>query len=157
MTGRRGATLDHVAIETADIDADVAILTRTVGLTEVRWGVHVVNGGRIAMLTDHHGMKVELIETATPDGTLAHLAFEVPDVAVAAASAIEAGCLGEIDLIRIPAAMASISQVRSPAGTALQLIHYEPGSPDITRPPAARNEAGSSSHHGASGAEGSTS
>ena len=148
MTGPYGAALDHVAIETTDIDADVAVLTGTLGMTEVRWGVHVVNGGRIAMLTDLHGTKVELIETSMPDGTLAHLAFEVPDVAAAAAVAIDAGCLGEIDLLRIPAAMASISQVRSIAGTALQLIHYEPGSPDITRP---------HPHHDAPGAEGSTS
>jgi hypothetical protein len=128
------AVLDHVAVETSDIEADVAVLTRTLGMAEVRWGVHVRTGGRIAMLADRHGTKVELIEAADPDGSLAHLAFEVPDVTAAARVAVAAGCLGELDLLRIPAAMASITQVRSTAGTALQLISYEPGSPDLTRP-----------------------
>jgi hypothetical protein len=128
------AILDHVAIETTDIEADVAVLTASVGLAEVRWGIHVRTGQRIVMLADGHGTKVELIETDVPDGTLAHLAFEVLDVQEPARAAVDAGCVGELDLLRIPAAMASITQVRSAGGTALQFIAYEPGSPDITRP-----------------------
>jgi 4-hydroxyphenylpyruvate dioxygenase-like putative hemolysin len=134
VTTHHGAVLDHVAIETTDIEADVAVLTQTLGLTELRWGVHVLTGKRIAMLGDSTGMKLELIETPTPDGSLAHVAFEVPDVGAAAAAAIGAGCLSETGLLRIPAAMASVAQVRSTAGTALQFIRYEAGSPDITRP-----------------------
>ncbi|MFI5957398.1 VOC family protein [Cryptosporangium sp. NPDC051539] len=141
MTGHRGAVLDHVAVETTGIEADVALMTRTFGLTELRWGVHVQTGKRIVMLRDSLGMKLELIETVTPDGSLAHVAFEVTDVEVAAAAAIGAGCLGEIGLIRIPAAMASAAVVRSRAGTALQLIRYEDGSPDVTRPAAPETEA----------------
>jgi catechol 2,3-dioxygenase-like lactoylglutathione lyase family enzyme len=134
MSSHQGAILDHVAIETTDIDGDVAVMTQTLGLTEVRWGIHVLTRKRIAMLGDSTGMKLELIETPTPNGSLAHIAFEVPDVEAAAAAAVGVGCLSEIALARIPAAMASVSQVRSTAGTGLQFILYEAGSPDITRP-----------------------
>ena len=134
MSGHQGAVLDHVAIETTDIDADVAVMTQTLGLTAVRWGVHVLTGKRIAMLGDATGMKLELIETPMPTGSLAHIAFEVRDVEAAAATAVGVGCLSEIALMRIPAAGASISQVRTTAGTGLQFIVYDAGSPDITRP-----------------------
>jgi hypothetical protein len=126
------AVLDHIAVETVDIDGDVAVLTRTLGLTTLRWGVHVRTGLRIAMLVDRTGMKLEMIETPTPDGTLAHIAFEVADVEGVEATAIEAGCLGDVGLIRIPAAAAVATQVRSTAGTAFQFIRYEAGSPDFT-------------------------
>lgn len=146
MTSHPRAVLDHVAVETTDIDADVTVMTRTLGLTAVRWGVHMLTGSRIAILGDSTGMKLELIETQTPNGSLAHIAFEVTDVETAAAGAVVVGCLGEISLVRIPAAMASVSQVRSTAGTALQFIRYDVGSPDVTRPlpsmPTSRMDAG---------------
>jgi hypothetical protein len=132
MTPRPTAVLDHIAVETADIDGDVAVLVGTLGLTTVRWGIHVRTGNRIAMLVDRTGMKLELIETPSPDGTLAHIAFEVADVEVAEATAVEAGCLGDIGLIHISAAAAFATQVRSTAGTAFQFIRYEAGSPDLT-------------------------
>jgi hypothetical protein len=132
MTPRPSAVLDHIAVETVDIDGDVAVMTRTLGLTTVRWGVHVRTGGRIAMLVDRTGMKLEMIETPTPDGTLAHIAFEVADVEAAEATAVEAGCLGDLGLIRITAAAALATQVRSTAGTAFQFIRYEAGSTDLT-------------------------
>ena len=133
MNPRPAAVLDHVAVETTDIAADTAVLVQTLGLAEIRWGIHVVTGRRIVMLGDATGMKLELIETPEPDGSLAHIAFEVADVRDAAVAAISGGCLADLALARIPAAMASISQVRSTAGTALQFIHYQAGSPDITR------------------------
>lgn len=52
MSSHQGAILGHVTIETTDIDGDVAVMTQTLGLTEVRWGVHVLTGKRIAMLVD---------------------------------------------------------------------------------------------------------
>ena len=74
----------------------------------------------------------EMIETPSPDGTLAHIAFEVADVELSQATAVDAGCLGDIGLIRIAAAGALATQVRSKAGTAFQFIRYEAGSPDLT-------------------------
>jgi hypothetical protein len=132
MTPRPNGVLDHIAVETVDIDGDVAVLTRTLGLATVRWGIHVRTGKRIAMLVDRTGMKLELIETPSPDGTLAHIAFEVADVELSQATAVDAGCLGDIGLIRIAAAGALATQVRSKAGTAFQFIRYEAGSPDLT-------------------------
>jgi hypothetical protein len=132
MTPRPTAVLDHIAVETVDIDGDVAVMTRTLGLTTVRWGIHVLTGKRIAMLVDRTGMKLEMIETPSPDGSLAHIAFEVADVESAEATAVKAGCLGGVGLIRIPAAAAVATQVRSTAGTAFQFIRYEAGSPDLT-------------------------
>jgi hypothetical protein len=122
---------DHAGVETASIEEDARLYVEALGLRRIRWGTHSRTGGRIAMLGDGQGVKLELIEVLEPTGDLAHLAFRTADVATARTDAIEAGCVGEGELRRIEAAKATTAMVRMPSGALVQLIRYEPDSPDL--------------------------
>jgi catechol 2,3-dioxygenase-like lactoylglutathione lyase family enzyme len=132
MTGPlAGAVLDHVGTEEPDIDARVGFLVGLLGFRVLRWGVHVVTGRRIAMLADPRGTKLELMEVAERTGELEHVAYRVADVDAAHACLLAAGCTEERPPFDIPPARARSSLLREAAGHRLQLISYEPGSPDI--------------------------
>jgi hypothetical protein len=125
------ALFDHAGVETTSIEEDARHYVEALGLRLIRWGTHSQTGGRIAMLGDGQGVKLELIEVREPTGDLAHLAFRTADLATARADAIAAGCAGRGEPRRIEAAQAATAMVAMPSGTRVQLIQYEPGSPDL--------------------------
>jgi catechol 2,3-dioxygenase-like lactoylglutathione lyase family enzyme len=123
---------DHAGIETSSIEGDVRVYVEAFGLRRIRWGTHSLTGRRIAMLSDGQGVKLELIEVREPTPRpLAHVAFRTADLEGAHAGAIAAGCRGEGETRRIDAARAMAAMVRLPTGGLVQLIRYEPGSPDL--------------------------
>jgi 4-hydroxyphenylpyruvate dioxygenase-like putative hemolysin len=122
---------DHAGLESLDIEADVALHTGALGMRLIRWGVHAMTGGRMAMLIDSRGVKVELIEVAEITGALAHTAFQVADLAEALAGAEAAGATTVDTPFRIDAARADSCSVAAPGGAPIQLIHYRSDSPDL--------------------------
>jgi hypothetical protein len=122
--------LDHQGVESTAIDADVR-LHEALGLELLRWGVHVRTGLRVALLHDGHGGKLELMEVAARTGDLDHLAYRVPELPAAHAVALAAGNTEVTPPFRLEAARADSSFVRSPGGGLVQLIAYDPGSPDL--------------------------
>src|SRR5207248_3722898 len=86
--------LDHVALGVHDMDERIAFLTGTLGMTLKRMGTHFKSGGRIAMIADANGFKLELIELPNDAPGLQHVAYRVEDVDAAYGRLIEAGCSG---------------------------------------------------------------
>jgi catechol 2,3-dioxygenase-like lactoylglutathione lyase family enzyme len=126
--------LDHVATEEPDIDGRVRFLVDVLGLRLLRWGRHTASGGRIAMLADPHGAKLELIEVAERRGEHDHVAWRVPDVDAAHAALLAAGCTELRAPSQLSAARARTSMVREASGNRLQLIAYDADSPDLAAP-----------------------
>lgn len=123
--------VDHIGIETIDIDADVTSLTEVMGLTVWRWGVHTMTGGRIAMLHDGRATKLELIEVDRIDGRLAHVAFGSADVRRDCLAAVDRGVASIVEPFRIEAAAATSALLRGSGSTLIQLIQYDSDSPDV--------------------------
>jgi catechol 2,3-dioxygenase-like lactoylglutathione lyase family enzyme len=127
--------IDHLALEVSDFDARLRAMTDDLGLECTRIGRL---GGdptrRIAMLRDATGFKIELVEaapgTAAPT-TLAHVAWRVADVAAAHDSLCATGYESIVAPRSIEAARAESALVRTPDGLSIQLIRYEPDSPDL--------------------------
>ncbi|CAN5182035.1 hypothetical protein BH11ACT7_BH11ACT7_35950 [soil metagenome] len=121
MTGR----LDHVALQVRDFDDRVAALQR-LGMTVRRFGVLSSDPSRrIAMLADSRGFKLELVESG--DDGFAHLAFEVESVA----DAIDGtGLTVDRPPYRLEAARADSAMLSDPGGLTVQLVRYDPDSPD---------------------------
>jgi hypothetical protein len=76
-------------------------------------------------------VKVELIEVAEITGALAHTAFRVPDVAKTRTEAEAAGAVTAVRPFRIDAARAESCLVIAPGGAPIQVISYQPDSPDL--------------------------
>jgi catechol 2,3-dioxygenase-like lactoylglutathione lyase family enzyme len=124
--------IDHFAIEVKDIDAYVRTLEQTGGLKLIRWGVRMSNGRRIAMLGDGVGMKIEVAEepsASTP--RLDHVAFRSVDVEGDCQALDQAGWTVQVKPRRVPAAHATSAMLSSADGFKLQVIGYDPTSPDI--------------------------
>lgn len=127
--------IDHVALEVADFDGQVARLCAVMQMTCRRIGRYGADQSRrIAMLADERGNKLELIEApadAEPGAVFMHVAWRVADVDAAFASLVELGweVLGAPR--DIAAARARSAHLLEPSGLAVQLIAYEPDSPDI--------------------------
>ena len=123
--------LDHVALGVHDLDERIAFLTGTLGMTLKRIGKHVKTGGRIAMIADRNGFKLELIELPNDEPGFQHLAYRVEDVEAAHASLVERGCKSIRGPHEIGAAKAVTALVEDPSGTQIQVIKYAPDSPDL--------------------------
>jgi catechol 2,3-dioxygenase-like lactoylglutathione lyase family enzyme len=129
---------DHVAIEVADFEARVRSLVDDIGLTLVREGVRHRTGQRIAMLGDETGVKIELIEADSGEPTFAHLAFraaEADEVDEAGTGLEKAGWSTVTPAHDLTAARARSTLLVDPGGLHLQVIAYEPDSPDLGRQP----------------------
>jgi hypothetical protein len=122
---------DHAGLESTAIADDARLYVEAFGLRRIRWGTHKLTGGRIAMLGDGQGVKLELIEVREPTRELAHIAFRTADIDTARVDAITAGCRDEGEMGRIDAAEATSATVRLPSGGLVQLIRYDPSSPDL--------------------------
>lgn len=125
-----GALFDHVGIESLNIEAEVAWYEREFGARLLRWGTHVRTGLRIAMLALPE-TKLELVEVAEQTGEWTHTAYRVPDVPAARDRLVAGGATVLSEPFRIEAAMAESCLLRTPGGASLQLISYDPGSPDL--------------------------
>jgi catechol 2,3-dioxygenase-like lactoylglutathione lyase family enzyme len=124
--------MDHVAIEVADLDARIERLCRTGAMRLLRRGTNNRTGQRLAMVGDPTGMKLELIEN--PDAhepRFLHLAFRSGDVDAALASLVDQGwnhLRGPNDLRE---AEARSILLNDGDGLEMQVLAYEPTSPDI--------------------------
>ena len=127
--------LYHVGLTVPDLEQATTFLVDVLGLRLLRWGRHTLSGGRIAMLADPLGTKVELIEVAERRGEYDHVAWRVPDVDAAHAGLLAAGCTELRAPADLSAAQARTSMLREATGGRLQLIAYRPGSPDLAAPP----------------------
>jgi catechol 2,3-dioxygenase-like lactoylglutathione lyase family enzyme len=123
--------LDHVALGVHDLDERIAFLTGTLGMKLGRIGKHVKTGGRIAMIADANGFKLELIELPDEAPGLQHIAYRVEDVDAAYARLLEQGCTGIRGPHELAAAKAVTALVEDPAGLQVQVIKYAPDSPDL--------------------------
>ena len=125
---------DHVAIEVNDFDARVEALVGDIGMTLVRAGVRFSTGQRIAMLGDETGIKIELIESDTSEPTFAHVAFRTDhadQVDRAEAELVDAGWATVNPVHDLAAAKARTTLLADSGGLHVQVIAYEPDSPDL--------------------------
>jgi len=123
--------LDHVALGVGDFDGELAILTGTLGMTLRRIGTHHGSGLRIAMLDGGPGAKIELIETEGTSRSFVHLAFRVADVSAAHAELQEQGFRSIRPPHPLDAARAETALLEHPGGGLIQIIAYQPDSPDL--------------------------
>jgi predicted enzyme related to lactoylglutathione lyase len=126
--------LDHVAIEVADLDYTIERLTGTGGLKLLRRGSAKRTGTRLAMIGDPTGMKLELIENKELAGTaprFLHVAFRSGDVDAATAALVERGWKRERGPLDLEEAQARSVLLSDASGFELQVLTYQPTSPDI--------------------------
>lgn len=125
------AIFDHVAVEVEDIDACLETLVDHLGMRLLRSGSRHLTGERIVLLGDGTGVKVELIESRKSGPSLAHLAFRVDDLHCAYSELIERGLTSQSSPHPLPAAHADTALVSDDSGLRVQIISYQPGSPDM--------------------------
>jgi Glyoxalase/Bleomycin resistance protein/Dioxygenase superfamily len=130
--GERTPLVDHIAIEVDAIDRRVAALTATGALRVLREGRQHSTGQRIFMLGDGTGFKIELIESQQPAVSFAHVALRVSDVEAAEAMLVDQGWTPRRPPHDLPAAGARTALL-SDGSLDLQVIAYQPGSPDMLR------------------------
>lgn len=123
--------MDHLALAVHDLDERVAFLTGTLGMTLKRVGTHFKTGGRIALLADANGFKVELVETPTDQPTLMHVAYRVDDVQAEYDRLLTQGCTAIRGPHELAAAKAITALVQDSTQLQIQLIRYEADSPDL--------------------------
>jgi len=123
--------IDHVALEVPNIDAYISVFTETNGLKLIRKGVATATGRQIAMLGDRIGTKIELIENPECDAIrFLHVAFATNDLACALATPEASGWA----LVRGPSEIAAAkahSAFLIKNNVEIQLLEYQPGSPDL--------------------------
>ena len=123
--------VDHVAIGVADFDERLETLSTTLGLPIRRRGTFLANGKRLAMLgRPEDAFKIELCESPEQTGLL-HVAFRVEDVPGAFDRLVTAGMKPIVEPRRIEPARAESAMVEDAAGWRIQLIRYDPDSPDL--------------------------
>src|SRR3954452_253033 len=86
--------IDHVALGVHDLDERIAFLTGTLTMTLKRIGKFVRTGGRMPMIADSAGFKLELIELPDEAPGFQHVAYRVEDVGAAYAQLLDGGCSG---------------------------------------------------------------
>jgi methylmalonyl-CoA/ethylmalonyl-CoA epimerase len=124
-------SLDHFALAVADLDERIAFFTSHMGMALRRMGKENSTGNRIAMLADpNSGFKLELIESADRSG-LQHIARRVEDVQGTYDQMVAAGLKPLREPHRIGAAKAESALVEDPSGLKVQIIRYDPDSPDL--------------------------
>jgi catechol 2,3-dioxygenase-like lactoylglutathione lyase family enzyme len=123
--------LDHVALGVRDLEERLAFLTGTLGMTLKRRGTHFKSGRPIALLADSNGFKLELIEVDADEPTFMHLAYRVDDVAAEYDRLLERGSEGIRGPHVLEAARAETAIIRDSSRLQIQLIKYEPDSPDL--------------------------
>jgi predicted enzyme related to lactoylglutathione lyase len=124
--------MDHVAIEVADLDLRIERLCGTGGMRLLRRGSNKRTGARLAMIGDATGMKLELIENPEAvEPRFLHIAFRSGDIDASLAALVDQGwekLRGPLDL---PEAEARSILMKDGDGFELQVLSYQPTSPDI--------------------------
>ena len=77
------------------------------------------------------GFKIELIETSPDERGLLHLAFRVDDLHAANADLLAKGYKSIRGPHALAAAKAETALLEDPAAMQIQLIQYQPDSPDL--------------------------
>ena len=126
-----GTRLDHVAIQVPNLESAIELFTTLLGMKLKRIGVRHATGGRIALLSDGQGMKLELVEERSPHLALLHLAHRVDDVAAGYRTLLKHGCTPVKEPLWLEAAQADFATVRHESGLEIQLVRYAPDSPDL--------------------------
>jgi len=124
--------IDHVAIEVANLDALIERLCRTGGMRLLRRGANKRSGARLAMVGDPTGMKLELIEN--PDAhepRFLHVAFRSGDVDATLVALEHQGWAKLRGPVDLPEAEARSILMNDGEGFELQVLSYQPTSPDI--------------------------
>jgi methylmalonyl-CoA/ethylmalonyl-CoA epimerase len=124
-------TVDHIALGVKDLDERIDFFVNTLGMRLIRVGTHFASGGRIAMLADTAGFKLELIENGSEQPTFIHLAYRVDDVEAGHDELVSNGCSSIREPHELSAAKATTALVEDPSRLQIQLIKYAPDSPDI--------------------------
>ena len=123
--------LDHIAVETADLEQDVSAWCDHLGYTVIRRGTNVQTGRGIALLRGPDGSRIEMLGVTETTPSHAHLAYRVDDVEEEARRLSSTSFALEMSPIAIEASQAISAIVRSPGGIRVQLIKYAPASPDF--------------------------
>jgi methylmalonyl-CoA/ethylmalonyl-CoA epimerase len=124
--------LDHIALGVVDFDERVAFFTQVLGLELRRTGTRHSTGSRIAMLVDPaSGFKIELIETSAEEQGLLHLAARVEDVATAYQEMQAKGLRAVRGPHELAAAKAETALLEDGTALGIQIIRYQPDSPDL--------------------------
>jgi len=123
--------LDHVALGVRDVEERIAFLTGTLGMTVKRRGTHVRSGRPLAMVADASGFKIELVEVDADEPTFLHLAFRVDDVASAYRTMLDQGWESIRGPHALHAARAETALLQDAAKLQVQIIKYQPDSPDL--------------------------
>jgi catechol 2,3-dioxygenase-like lactoylglutathione lyase family enzyme len=123
--------VDHIALGVADLDERITFFERHFGMVVRRRGTQYSTGSRIAMLGQPDtGFKLELIESPTEHGLL-HVAHRVEHLQSAYQELLVAGLRPVRGPHRLEAARADTALLEDPAGPLLQIIQYDPDSPDL--------------------------
>lgn len=123
--------LDHVAVETTQLEADIELLCSELEFQLIRRGTHTVRSTPIALLRTEAGIKVELIQVDAIDAAVTtHLAFRCADRRQLRAAADRLAPGFPTAITRISAAAADSAFVTTSGGLRLQLIVYDADSPD---------------------------
>jgi lactoylglutathione lyase len=124
--------MDHVALGVEDMDERIDYFTRVMGMQLRRTGTRHSTGSRIVLLADPvSGFKIELIETSPDERGLLHVAFRVDDVSAAHAELLAQGFKSLRGPHALAAAKAETALLEDPATMQVQIIKYQPDSPDL--------------------------
>ena len=131
LAGTMGEGIDHFAMGVRDLDEQIRLLTTTQGWRLIRTGTQYSTGNRIAMLADPRtGFKLELVETRSERPELLHVAYQVEDVDGEHRRLTEAGYTTVSPPHQLKAARAYTALLEDPTGLKVQIIRYDPDSPD---------------------------
>jgi catechol 2,3-dioxygenase-like lactoylglutathione lyase family enzyme len=123
--------LDHVALGVADLDERIEFFTRHLGMVVRRRGTQHGTGSRIALLGQPgSSFKLELIQSPG-ERSLLHVAQRVSDLQPAYRSLVAAGLKPIREPHRLAAAKADTALLEDTSGLKIQLIQYDPDSPDL--------------------------
>ena len=132
--GERIGSLDHVSIQTIDWERSLGFYRGALGLKRTMHA-QFPGGKEIVLLGDENGTRVELISPpAHPtersnSGVIAHIAFEVSDVAGTIAEIRRLGYRVTTDTteIDVPGLRATIAFFEGPNGESIELITNHSG------------------------------
>jgi catechol 2,3-dioxygenase-like lactoylglutathione lyase family enzyme len=123
--------MDHIALGAKSFDDRVAFFMGALGMKLKRTGVDYATGKRIALLADDKGFKIELIEAPSESQTLRRVAFRVSDARFEYERLVTSGCVSIRPPHELAAAKAVTALVQDPSGLQIQVIQYDPDSPDL--------------------------
>ena len=124
--------IDHFALSVADFDQSIELFTTKLGMVVRRHGKHFASGNRIVMLADPtSGLKIELVERPDQPTELSHVAFRVEDVAAAHEALLAEGLNSVRGPHHLDAAKADTALLRDASGMEVQIVRYDPDSPDL--------------------------